>query len=289
MSDSDPIVFRRAESVADYLACQEAQRKAWGIRDEGYVIPVATMVGANLHGGMVLGAFLPDGSAAAMSFGFLGRVEDRPCLYSQLTGVVPGHQSQGLGFRIKQHQRELARAEAIPRIAWAFDPLQAGNAHFNLSRLGAVATRFIPNMYGARTDTLNAGAPTDRLVVEWDTADVAPAVEILEELADALPRMIRTEMTDTGSSAMWTPIELNTHATPPALLLEIPDQITRLRAEQPALAELWREAVGRSFHWAFANGYHAATIWRDDRQSLRRVYYLLEHAFAGHPAISPKI
>ena len=59
------------------------------------------MVGANLHGGLVLGAFLPDGEAVAMSFAFLGRIEGRLCLYSQLTGVVPGYQSQGLGYQIK--------------------------------------------------------------------------------------------------------------------------------------------------------------------------------------------
>ena len=53
-------------------------------------------------------------------------------------------------------------------IAWAFDPLQAGNAHFNLARLGATAGRYIDNMYGERTDALNAGVPTDRLIAEWD-------------------------------------------------------------------------------------------------------------------------
>ena len=35
------ITIRRAESLADYRACQDAQRKAWGITEEGYVIPVA--------------------------------------------------------------------------------------------------------------------------------------------------------------------------------------------------------------------------------------------------------
>src|SRR5271169_5203781 len=122
------ITIRRAETVADYRACQIAQRDAWGITDEGYVVPVATMVGANLHGGLVLGAFLPSGEAVAMSFAFLARVEGDLCLYSQLTGVVPSHQSRGLGYRIKQLQRQMAHAEGIERICWAFDPLQAGNA-----------------------------------------------------------------------------------------------------------------------------------------------------------------
>ena len=99
------ITIRRAESLADYRACQDAQRKSWGITEDDYVIPVATMVGANLHGGLVLGAFRADGTAVAMSFGFLGRLEERICLYSQLTGVVPGYQSRGLGYAIKIVQR----------------------------------------------------------------------------------------------------------------------------------------------------------------------------------------
>ena len=103
------VTIRRADTIADYRACQEAQRRAWGIGEEGYLIPVATMVGANRHGGLVLGAFLPDGTAAAMSFAFLGRIDGRICLYSQLTGVVPEFQSHGLGYQLKMHQRELAR------------------------------------------------------------------------------------------------------------------------------------------------------------------------------------
>ena len=32
---------RRAETPADYRACQEAQRLAWALADESYVVPVA--------------------------------------------------------------------------------------------------------------------------------------------------------------------------------------------------------------------------------------------------------
>src|SRR5947207_5099881 len=190
----DGITIRRAETVSDYRACQDAQRRAWGITEDGYLLPVATMVGANLHGGLVLGAFLPTGEAVAMSFAFLGRVDGRLCLYSQLTGVVPGYQSRGLGYQIKLLQRDFTRAEGIDRIAWAFDPLQAGNAHFNLTRLGATAGRYVENMYGERTDALNAGVPTDRLIAEWETTAETPAT-VPADAAATVPRLIAT---DTG-------------------------------------------------------------------------------------------
>jgi len=90
-SDEPPITLRRAETIGDYVVCQDAERKAWRLVDDIYVVPIATMVGAQYHGGLVLGAFLPEGTAVGMSFAFLGRSGERWCLYSQLTGVIPGN------------------------------------------------------------------------------------------------------------------------------------------------------------------------------------------------------
>jgi predicted GNAT superfamily acetyltransferase len=274
----EEIRIRRAETVADYRACQEAQRRAWGIGEDGYLIPIATMVGANLHGGLVLGAFLPDGQAVAMSFAFLGRIEGRICLYSQLTGVVPGYQSQGLGHRLKAHQREIARAEGIGLIAWAFDPLQAGNAHFNLARLGASAGRYVENMYGERTDALNAGVPTDRLIAEWDTGkESIPGIG--PDAATILPRLINTTAEQGGASGPDAAPAggMSLHIDDwPSLLIEIPADIARLRRERPELAERWRLAVRGAFQFAFAKGYRAVSFVRDETVTPRRSFYVLD-------------
>jgi len=268
------ITIRRAESLADYRACQDAQRQAWGITEEGYVIPVATMVGANLHGGLVLGAFLANGTAAAMSFGFLGRIEDRICLYSQLTGVVPGYQSRGLGYAVKIVQRYLAHAEGLGLIAWAFDPLQAGNAHFNLARLGARVHRYIDNMYGERTDALNAGVPTDRLIAEWEVDNLPrPAQTPGPETLASLPHLIPTGRDHEGR---LVPLGEPTSPDAPRVLLEIPSRIADLRRDQPEAAEAWRLAVRQAFHASFAAGYHAVGLVRDESSGERRCYYELE-------------
>ena len=233
------------------------------------------MVGANLHGGLVLGAFLADGEAVAMSFAFLGRVEDRLCLYSQLTGVVPGYQSRGLGHAIKRLQRTIAHAEGIERIAWAFDPLQAGNAHFNLARLKASAGRYIENMYGLRTDALNAGVPTDRLIVEWETGgDDAGAVPHSDDAVN-LPHLIVTEQ---GSASLsGAPVRLDELSLEaPRVLLEIPQDIIDLRREEPSVAEQWRAAVGQAFQAAFTKGFRAVDFVREDAMGRRRSFYVLE-------------
>jgi predicted GNAT superfamily acetyltransferase len=270
----DEITIRRAETVADYRACQIAQRQAWGITEDGYVVPVATMVGANLHGGLVLGAFLPTGEAVAMSFAFLGRIDGRLCHYSQLTGVVPGYQSRGLGYQIKLMQRDFARSEGIDRIAWAFDPLQAGNAYFNLSRLGASTRRYVANMYGERTDALNADVPTDRVIVEWDT-EAEHAVTIAPETTTALPRLIQTSEQVVG---LLTPLAVSFEAVShsPRLLLEIPPDIATLRRDAPQLAEEWRVVVGEAFRNAFEAGFRAVHFERDESSGRRRGFYVLD-------------
>jgi len=266
----DDITIRPAKSPADYFACQEAQRLAWGIADSGYLVPIATMVGAQLHGGLVLGAFLPDGSAAALSFAFLGRTEGRLCLYSQLTGVVPGQQSRGLGNRLKQAQRAFALEQGIDLIAWAFDPLRAGNARFNLDKLGATAHRYIDDMYGPRTDALNAGVPTDRLIAEWEL-NASPRAPLETAELQRLPHLI-----DAGETNGERIVREVRSSDAPRVLLEIPTDIGALRARHPQLAEQWRLAVRDRFVTAFAAGYRAVAFHAIETEGRNTAAYLLE-------------
>ncbi len=270
------ITIRRAETPDDYRACQHAQRQAWGITEDGYVVPVATMVGAQLHGGLVLGAFLPDGMAVGVSFAFLGRMGTRLGLYSQLTGVVPGYQGHGLGERLKHAQRDFARDQGLDVIAWAFDPLQAGNAHFNLALLGTTVGRYIENMYGLRTDALNAGVPTDRVIAEWETTSrdrvVLDPVEILQS-----PRIVEFVCPPPPSRRRVGVRGLSG----PRVLLEIPADIAWMRRDEPARAEAWRQAVREAFQAALAAGFRAVEFVRDETTSPRRCFYVLERDLEG--------
>jgi len=274
------ITIRRAETVHDFRAFQDAQRRAWGLTEDSYVIPVATMAGAAHHGGLVLGAFLPDGEVVGMSFAFLGRTDGRLCLYSQLTGVVPGYQDQGIGFRLKIAQRDAARADGVPCIAWAFDPLQAGNARFNLDKLGATAGRYLVDMYGPRTDDLNRDTPTDRLVAVWETdPDSRPAAAPPPPAARHAPRVVR--------AVAPAPEFAGIPDGAPYLLLDVPPRINRLRAEAPELAGRWGEAVRQAFLEAFAAGYRAVGFLREEAPDGRREAYLLEGPRARGPVGTP--
>src|SRR5207302_8414833 len=87
---STALTVRDVRGADELRACQELQRRAWGITEDGYVLPVATMAGAQKVGGLILGAFDANTNALiGFAFAFLGRLNDRPILYSQLTGVPP--------------------------------------------------------------------------------------------------------------------------------------------------------------------------------------------------------
>jgi predicted GNAT superfamily acetyltransferase len=267
--DEFPMI-RRAESLADYRACQEAQRRAWGLVEENYVVPVATLVGANLHGGLVLGAFKADGSAAGLSFGFLGKIDGRIGLYSQLTGVVPEFQSRGLGYRLKQEQFDFARREGLPFVAWTFDPLQFRNARFNLDKLGATVRHYIDDMYGSRSDSLNVGATTDRVLAVWE-ASAGTKSHVTD--ADSLPRIVATGRTieDPPECRSLAMIDFAS-----MLVVEFPASILELRAGHPIAAERWRLAVRAALSDTFSAGYRAIGTWTSGEQDEpRRVGYIL--------------
>lgn len=266
------ITIRKPHAPAEFKALQEAQKKAWGITQDGYVVPVATMVGAQHHGGLVLGAFLPNGEAVGLSFSFMGRVHGELCLYSQLTGVVPDYQGHGIGGQMKWAQWEYAKKHEIPSIAWAFDPFQTGNAHFNMHMLRARARRFLDDMYGPRTDALNAGVPTDRLIAEWSTAVDPRQVRTADLDIDAAEKLIETHRLGSGMLAVAFVAE---SLRDDVVLLEIPEKIQEIQATDQEQASRWRAAVREGFHRAFRKGYAVSDFIRHGKISTR-YYYRLE-------------
>jgi predicted GNAT superfamily acetyltransferase len=258
------ITIRSVQGAAELRACQELQRRAWGISDEGYLLPVATMAGAQRVGGLVLGAFDADQRLVGFAFGFLGRLRAELVLYSQLTGVHPAHQRTGVGRLIKVEQRRRAQAMGLASVVWAFDPLQASNAAFNLGTLGAVCREYEPDMYGSRTDALNAGLPTDRLLAEWPTR--AAHVGLTEPWPAAFELVFEGDHGPEACTQIPAPIA--------RAQLMIPVSIGSLKGSgRYTAAQQWQQAVRAAFQLAFADGFEAVGFSRVDPDRPR---YLLE-------------
>ena len=159
------ILIRPPRDAGEMRFGVDLQKQVWGYAEID-TVPDQMFIVARESGGQVLFAFdqeKPIGFALA----FAAIDEGTIYLHSHMCGVVPAYQNRGVGRMLKLAQRDDAIARGINLIEWTFDPLQLRNAHFNLLRLGAVARRYIPNLYGRTSSPLHGGLPTDRLVAEW--------------------------------------------------------------------------------------------------------------------------
>ena len=258
------ITVRDVQGAEELRACQELQRRAWGITEDGYVVPVATMASVQRVGGLVLGAFDADRRLIGFAFGFLGKLNGRLILWSQLTGVHPAHQSTGVGRLLKLEQRRRASDMGLEAVAWAFDPLQASNAAFNLGVLGATCGLYELDMYGSRTDALNVGLATDRLLAEWSTSGEPVG-------GRTAPWTDGVDLIDVSASQ---PVVERKLPGADHLQIEIPARIADVKARGAAnLAHNWQIALREAFQIAFDAGFRAVGFTRADPARPR---YLLE-------------
>lgn len=222
---------------------------------------VDTMRALTHTGGYVAGAYLDEdpGRLVGVAAAFHAISGS---LHSHVAGVLPGHQGRGIGLAMKQHQRVWAGAHGIAAVSWTYDPLIRRNAFFNLGRLGAVVLEYLPDFYGVINDSINGGDLTDRVYVEWPTADEPaaprPSLEEAEPLVDVdaagLPVL------PTGSPDDW----------PATLRCAVPPDIETLRRDDPDAARQWRLAVRDGLHGAMSAGYRVVGFDRAGWYFLQR-------------------
>ena len=164
------IDIRPLDTVEEVHIASEVLAEVWG-GDRGGMPP--NLLRALAHSGNYAVGLYDGGRMIGASVAFFAAPAARS-MHSHITGVLPDHQSRGLGRALKQHQREWALARDVGHITWTFDPLVARNAHFNLRTLGTRVTEYLVNHYGAMDDGINRGDETDRIMVSWALA--APPV-----------------------------------------------------------------------------------------------------------------
>jgi len=161
----ESITIRELTTDDEMRPCHGLQKRVWG-SSEIEVVPHHIFVVAQRVGGQVLAAY--DGSEmVGFVLAFPALQKGRHYLHSHMTAVLPEYQGHGIGKQLKLAQRQDALNRGFDLIEWTFDPLQLGNANFNISHLGAIVREYLPRFYGSTTSQLDAGLPTDRLVAEW--------------------------------------------------------------------------------------------------------------------------
>jgi predicted GNAT superfamily acetyltransferase len=229
----DEIVVRHCHGLHEFELCIQVERAVWQSSDID-VVPIPLFVVASEIGGQVLGAF--DGSKlVGFSLSLVGWRNRKPFLHSHMTAVLDAYRDRKIGQRLKYFQRKDALARGIDLIEWTFDPLVTKNAYFNFMRLGAIARRYLPNVYGITTSPLHASLPTDRLVAEWHLRS-SRVVQTLAKKQTAPPPSKK------------------------AVRITIPRAIEDLKSSNPAAAIQIQNDVREKFMKWFAKGYIATRV-----------------------------
>lgn len=252
------LVIRRLTAPAEHRAAEALLAGVWRAAPGHSPISADVLRALAFVGGYVAGAFLPGTGSEAMigaSAGFLGGdlvdLAARPYLHSHITGVTAQARGRQVGYALKLDQREWALQRGLTTINWTFDPLVRRNAFFNLSRVGAEATRYLIDFYGDMADAVNLGQGSDRLLVQWwldrepaEPVEEPPRGEVLLDIAP-----------DGGPRVSASPGE-------GPLLCRVPEDIEALRLANPDLARAWRPALRDTLGAAMAAGHRISGVTR---------------------------
>jgi len=227
------------------------QHETWGESYDGTVPTVILSLSQRL-GGVVAGAFDADHRMLGFVFGMTGLIDGRLAHWSDMLAVRADARDRGIGRRLKLYQREALRAIGVDTIYWTYDPLVARNAYLNLVRLGAVASEYVVNFYGADTgSTLHGDLGTDRFIVRWNIAvdtELAGAPAPAAANAEGGPFIVNP------SRDRAAPV-LRDLPNDPSVRIEIPSDIYALIDENPEVASAWRTTTRAAFTSYLGRGY----------------------------------
>lgn len=271
------IEYREVHDPDELKQIVNLQMIVWNM-GEAEAIPHNALQAIIHSGGMVVRADL-DGQLVGFGLALAARIDNKWGLWSHMAGVIPEYQSRGIGFGIKQAQRRWAIEHDYSVIAWTFDPLQRGNANFNMHLLKTTSSTYLVNFYGAMADGINKGMPSDRLEATWTLAD-----ETVAAAADGNPPPPATTVFPREDFLLYSDEDGMPHLRDPLTLgaqhhfIEIPYQLAALKRDNKELAKTWQLGVRQAMLTAFEAGYVAVDFAQDDK----RCWYVVERRAVSH-------
>lgn len=267
----DPSI-RMLDTLDEYRACARLQTATWG-QDFVEKVPPLLMKVVRENGGLVGGALDSDGGLLGFVFGLVGLDGSSPYHWSHMLAVRSSARGHGIGRGLKLFQRRVVLGQGVKEIFWSYDPLVARNAHLNFNRLGVVADRYVPNMYGEETGSpLHEGLGTDRLVVRWQLESERVRRTVTGErrgpTVDARSAPAAVFRREDGSDG---PIARDVRGER-IVRIEIPCEIQSVKRDVPKVARRWREATRRAFEELLGGGYRIDGLARTAGE---RCYYVM--------------
>ena len=268
--------IRDLKNYTEMLNVRVLQQKIWGLDDPNIGLYPPVLNTASKNGGVVLGVFDNEtGEMIGFLFSFLGREPGGPFkLCSQSMGILREWRGQGIAEALKRTQRERTLAQSLPLITWTFDPLEGPNAHLNLHKLRAISRTYLRDVYGSNFGVLNAGLPTDRLLVEWWVRGARLERGQDDELDDIWDSPSVFEIKGQSPERWIARADFSLKAE--TILLETPADIQVVKAANMELALDWRLKVRKAFEKYLANGFIAVDYVSVIDRGERRNRYVLQ-------------
>ncbi len=246
------VLVREIADLDDLDAVYRLYDRIWRPDPQNPPVTTELLRALTKAGNYVGGAF--DGTElVGACVGFFGAPAGT-ALHSHIAGVAPAALGRSVGFALKLHQRAWAIQRGVGQIAWTFDPLVSRNAYFNLAKLGATASEYLPNFYGGMNDGINGNDDTDRLLVRWELTAAkvvaASAGQISPASAEAERR--RGAVVALARSDQGRPVA--GQLTGDTALVAVPPDVEHLRRTDPGCARQWRVAVRDVLSTAMAAG-----------------------------------
>lgn len=243
------VEIRELHGIEEMTEVRRLFDRVWQTGANGTPVTADMLRAIAQAGNYVSGAY--DGETlVGACFGFFGPPAHR-LLHSHITGVSGRAGGRHVGFALKLHQRAWALQRGIEEITWTFDPLIRRNAYFNLAKLSAEATEYLPNFYGPMDDDINRGDDTDRVLIRWRLSSAgaeAASAGDARPVSAATARMHGARVA-LGISAAERPIPAPDGPDPEegrTLLIAIPPDIEAMRLRDPGLAAEWRRVLRES-------------------------------------------
>lgn len=252
--------LRMLHLPSEMVAATELVASVWQVDvHQSHVNP--GLLTALAHAGNYVAGGFRDGELVAVCVGFFHPPHEQ-ALHSHLAGVRSDVIGAGWGNAIKHHQRAWCLERGVKRVTWTYDPLVARNAYFNVHKLGCSIAAYLPDFYGVMGDGLNAGQPSDRVLVAWDLERPGPRAPA----APGAPPPVAVLWSEDGR-----PVLDHRRATGlRTCRVEVPHDIEQVRRSDPDLAVAWRAALGEALGTLLADGWTVTDFDRRGHYNLTR-------------------
>jgi predicted GNAT superfamily acetyltransferase len=273
--------LRRIADQAGYRRCVDLQIQVWNYSDPTEVVPAAFLAITPHLGGILLGAYDSRRRMVGFAYSIPGFHRGRLVQHSHMLGVLPGYRNRSIGLALKLAQRQLALHGGMKQVVWTYDPLQAANAHFNINLLGVWVDSYEVNLYGRSSSELHRGMDTDRFLAIWDlnSAGVRNKVRLAARRDSSRPAMPLLPVINPmrfDDNNLPHPTRSMSYLRESCFLFELPADIARLKAEQPASARGAQRQLRQACGYYFSRGYCVTRFFSDPQTLPMRSFYLFE-------------